>query len=480
MTTTRRTTTALSLVAAFLVMGLSAALQAQTADTWQKENVDWKAGAGRRIKSIRFPKDKRPPRQAVSPEGEVSTEPSQMRTTKALAGDAGPMVLAIDVNNPPVDGFVPWIAIGVTSQRKDSFEFDAVVEHSVVGSYPSGVNPQNDYMIGIFDTGAGGHVIGYNQANLAHLTGSLVSPSQTTVYGVVGSLDVWVSQPLGLFIDGLAAIDPASTLLNTSGMMGESNVVVMVGEAPSGTAPDLATAIGPPLSVYYTTEIRNDKVRTIVRGGQTYSGPDIRVFAEDDPCAPEYANIIPLELRPLGGVNVQYITTIPDLGDIDSWLDDPGPASPSVIMGVGSQSLFFVSSVDLYEKTHAAMDKTRFMLDTGAQVSVIGSRIAARLGLTPSAKEFEVEIEDVTGEAVMAPGFYVDMIQIPALGEWFTARNVPMVLLDVTSPEGGTLDGIVGMNLFVNFNLVVRGGGLFLQQDPALEFQPIGTLPATN
>ncbi len=80
----------------------------------------------------------------------------------------------------------------------------------------------------------------------------------------------------------------------------------------------------------------------------------------------------------------------------------------------------------------------------------------------------------------MAPGFYVDVIQIPALGEWFTARNVPMVLLDVTSPEGGTLDGIVGMNLFVNFNLVVRGGGLFLQQDPALEFEPIGTVPATN
>jgi hypothetical protein len=28
------------------------------------------------------------------------------------------------------------------------------------------------------------------------------------------------------------------------------------------------------------------------------------------------------------------------------------------------------------------------------------------------------------------------------------------------SPEGGTLEGIIGMNLFVEFNLVFHGGGL--------------------
>ena len=73
----------------------------------------------------------------------------------------------------------------------------------------------------------------------------------------------------------------------------------------------------------------------------------------------------------------------------------------------------------------------------------------------------------------MAPGFYVDSIEIPAVGEWLTARTVPVVLLDVFSPEGGTLDGIIGTNLFVDFNLVLRGGGMFFQPDPALEFAPI-------
>jgi hypothetical protein len=48
-----------------------------------------------------------------------------------------------------------------------------------------------------------------------------------------------------------------------------------------------------------------------------------------------------------------------------------------------------------------------------------------------------------------------------------------VVLLDVASPEGGTLDGIIGMNLFVDFNLVLRGGGLLGQDPPSLEFERI-------
>jgi hypothetical protein len=73
----------------------------------------------------------------------------------------------------------------------------------------------------------------------------------------------------------------------------------------------------------------------------------------------------------------------------------------------------------------------------------------------------------------MVPGFYLDSIEIPALGNWLSFTNVPVILYDISSPEGGTLDGIIGMNLFVDFNLILRGGGLFLQEDPALEFELI-------
>ena len=49
------------------------------------------------------------------------------------------------------------------------------------------------------------------------------------------------------------------------------------------------------------------------------------------------------------------------------------------------------------------------------------------------------------------------------------------MLLDVGSPEGGTLDGIIGMNLFTNFNMVLRGGGMLYQDPPSLAYEFIRT-----
>ena len=51
------------------------------------------------------------------------------------------------------------------------------------------------------------------------------------------------------------------------------------------------------------------------------------------------------------------------------------------------------------------------------------------------------------------------------------------MLLDVSSPEGGTLDGIIGMNLFTDLNFTVRGGGMFLEDDPAIDYETISQVP---
>ena len=50
-------------------------------------------------------------------------------------------------------------------------------------------------------------------------------------------------------------------------------------------------------------------------------------------------------------------------------------------------------------------------------------------------------------------------------------------MLEISSPEGGKLDGIIGMNLFTQYNLILRSGGLFFEDDPRLEFQRIQTGP---
>ncbi|MBN1360478.1 MAG: retropepsin-like domain-containing protein [Sedimentisphaerales bacterium] len=479
-----------SLILAILLIVTVSAQAAR--EQWQRQEVDWQAGAGRRIKSIRYPKDRpvstTPGRRLHS--RTVPIKKDALRTPLAQAAETAPDALYVDA--PPVAGFVPWIAVSVTKQRRPDLEFEADVEPGVRGSYPTGVNPQTDYIIGLFDTGASAHVMGYADAVRAGLyRSSLVGSNESIISGVTGSVMAYVSLPLGIFVDGTGAIDPQTLALDRSTMKGESNVAIMVGQNP-GALPDLPTAIGSPLSVYYTTVIRNDRIHTLDRDGQQFAGPQITLHDADDPQAPSFPDVIPLELRPLGGVSVQYFPTVDlglgglgDLGNIDFddilgggfGTSDFPPASPSVIIGNSSQSLFFVHSVDLREADKAALDKNRFMLDTGAQITVIGSRIAARLGLNPAHAEFEEEIVGVTGDAIMAPGFYVDSLEIPALGRWLKATEVPVILLDVSSPEGGTLDGIIGMNLFVDFNIIVRGGGLFLQDDPTLELQPLGLLP---
>jgi predicted aspartyl protease len=440
---------------------------------WQKEQADWQTGNGSRIKSISYPKEKPAPlssrRHPQRPEKELIFQQATRRASAQLKSTADTEVVFTNaIDSPAVDGFTPWIAISVTNARADMDTFDAIVEDSITGSYLTST-PESDYIIGIFDTGASAHVMGYEAGNRAGIfAANLLTSNINTISGVTGEVDAWVSQPIGIFIDGLGAVEPNGLLWNRSNMMGQSNVAIMVGQG--GSPVDLPTAIGSPMSVYYTAAFNNNIVVTRTRDGSDYNSPDIHIYQQDDPCIPTYANMIPLELRPLGAASVQYIPGItPDF--------EFEPTSPSVIIGTSSQSVFFVASVDLYNGTHSAIDKTRFMLDTGAQVSVVGYRVASRLGLNPANPDFEVEIQGVTGDSIMAPGFYIDAIDIPALGEWLSFTNIPVVLLDISSPEGGTLDGIIGMNLFTDLNFTLRGGGLFLQDDPAIEYEPVSRLP---
>ena len=443
---------------------------------WHRQEVDWRMTGGTRIKAVNYPEEEPPPmlskrngRQPVRLR--KKTLPLEVASRLApLEKELTAPILATVIDSPPIDGFVPWVTVAVTDKRFPEIDmrFDAVDTNSVVGNYLT-PNPQDDYAIGIFDTGASAHVMGNSAAIQAGLfAADLITSNTIELTGVTGSVESWVSQPLGLFIDGLSAIGPGG--LDDSNMFGEWNVAIAVGMG--GSPNDLPTAIGSPLSVYFTTEFRIDQQITVTHNSEEFNSPHIRFYEDGDPCIPSYANVIPLELRPLGGANVQYIPTL------DPFTLEFIPASPSVIVGNLSQSIFFVHSVDLYEGDESAIDKDRFMFDTGAQVTTVGSRIATRLCLDPDYPEFEVEIQGLTGDTIIAPGFYIDALEIPAFGEWLTFTNIPVVFLNVSSPEGGTVDGIIGMNLFTELNFVLRGGGLFLQDDPTLEFEPICRIAA--
>ena len=461
---------------------------------WKKSDVNIRMPGNTRIKSIYHPVDKPVPMLSDKGYGRAK------KAAKAASADQrlldAPFVGVNVIDSPPLDGFVPWISVITTSETEGELVLDAVKRPTLTSTSLSKVTTptyQYDYAIGIFDTGASAHVMGFDAATDLGLyidfgtEDALITNNEIYISGVTGHVSTNISYPIGLYIDGLSSINTMGQL-DTSDMVGQSNVSIVVGQdytLPTPDVPDLPVAIGTPLSVYYVTSFKNDEPVVVSRGGTTYVAPDITIYdhpaePNEPPQYPVYPNILPLELRPLGGFSVQYI---PDFGLEDLLLDIESvllgtisfdkPASPSVIIGNLSQSVLFVHSVDLKEGTGSALDKNRFMFDTGAQVSVIGYRVAARLGLNPAAFEFEVKIQGVTGNISYCPGFYIDSIEMPCLGQWLRFSNVPVVLLDISSPEGGTIDGIIGMNLFVDYNFVLKGGGIFLEDDPAILFEAI-------
>ncbi|MHC4836530.1 MAG: aspartyl protease family protein, partial [Planctomycetota bacterium] len=458
-----------------MIIGRWAVLFFVAGATVTAETVNWQGPAGSKIKEIRYFKKDAP-------------QPAPMEP--AAQAEVAESVYSNVIDSPPVDGFVPWIVLTATDESIDAEttgDYATYASNYYIGNPPAGTDPRTDFFIGLYDTGASAHVIGHENAVKAGLYNStyLTEKNYVEVTGVTGSVSTHVTWPYAIFMDGLDALEPnapgeSEMILPTiTGMVGEYNVSTLISPDP-GSDPDLATAIGTPMSVYYDAHIQVDQMVTVEHDSIEYTAPTITFY---DPESNElnYPNYVPLELKPMGALNVQYIT----YGiDFETYLDDLfnleldySPLSPSIVMGTSSQSLYFVHSVDMTEGNRKALDKDRFMLDTGAQVTVIGDRIAARLGLHPDNKDFEVDIEGVDGKSLQFPGFYIDSLTIPAVGQWLEFTNVPVVWLEISSPEGGKLDGIIGMNLFTQYNLILRAGGFMLEDDPRLEFERFSTGP---
>src|SRR5439155_21670806 len=106
------------------------------------------------------------------------------------------------------------------------------------------------------------------------------------ISGVTGSVTAWVSTTIGLYLDGLQAIHPTLLTLTTSGMVGETNVAVAVGQPPPVNHPDLATAIGSPMSVFWAAVVANNQPVTRTINSTVYTAPQIHFYPVDSPSIP--------------------------------------------------------------------------------------------------------------------------------------------------------------------------------------------------
>ena len=361
---------------------------------------------------------------------------------------------------PPVAGFSPLIAI-TTSDRKsaDDFDWEHRIESSYVGKPLNGPAEQN-FVIGILDTGSVVDLAAGESAQILGLKGSYLTTSQFPIGGVSGTMDTTITKPIGIFAAGLGAIQPDGRL-DLTRLVGHTNVCALASPAIECDGAEAVSAIlGTPLLAFHTSVINVDQPRRVVVRGRTFIGPDIQITSSYEPPTSVYRRRIPMELGGLAPVATASYYAFPDLEDFEDILGEWLPLTPTLLsmsaMSLPTGGSFFTNVGVLHGPPGPlnSLQTARMLVDTGAQSSIISSNMAASLNL-PLEPDFTALICGVGG-ASEVPGYYVDYVRINAQGGTLEFSHVPFVVLDMESSEGGSLDGILGMNFFWNRNLVLE------------------------
>jgi predicted aspartyl protease len=344
---------------------------------------------------------------------------------------------AVTQTNIPIAGFTPQVVFGVTDATDSSAEWDVLRQTSVTGTPLPYANPY--YSVCLFDTGATTHLL--SRADRAGF--GLSSTGYTFDLSGAGpdAVTADIMESSGYFADGLQALYGSGATPNTADFKGVSNVRAMGARTDNL---DLPTVIGAPFAVHYTTVIRNDQNYTGTYNGQSYTTPKVEFYNS------KYDAGVPLFDYRLA-VTFNMPEALPPIYFPEDFIDFGFPPTPTV------STAMFVES-DLNHNGRIAGGS--FLFDTGAQVSVISRDKALDLGLDLNSPEFTVEISGVGGTLDDAPGYYIDALTLPIIGGVgdLVLNDVPIIVLDVGNGAGGVIEGIIGMNLFTDRNIVIDAG----------------------
>lgn len=357
---------------------------------------------------------------------------------------------------PPFIGFSPLIAV-VASDEHSNMDFD--FEHRLVSGYkgrPLRSPTERNYVIGLLDTGAQVHLIFQAGAEALGIVGPYLSPNTFPVGGTGGLMYTQITRPIGIFAAGLSAINDSGTL-DLSKVVGHTNVCALIGPALGCNEEYVRALVGLPMLAFYKSIIRQDLPRRVTMADKVYISPDVELTDRISPKPSEYQYKIPIQITGLGPVTTASYYGWPDLDDLF------GPIEPLTPTMLSMFSLSFPTGGALFTQIGVLeggpgplnpMQLISVMVDTGAQASIISPNVAAKLSL-PLEPDFVVNVCGIGG-LTEAPGYFVDYVRINALGGALEFSNVPFIVLDVGSAEGGALDGILGTNVFWNRNIIIE------------------------
>jgi hypothetical protein len=369
---------------------------------------------------------------------------------------------------PRLVGFSPLVAITTSNER--SLE-DIDYEHDLQATYIGDpLNPDADpnFVIGYLDSGSVVDLAAGSARTILGLTGANLTGNYVPIGGVGGTVDAQVSQPLGFFAAGLSAVDTGG-LLAFSALVGHSNVSgLAVPPLVCGASEAVTAIVGTPFMAFYNTVIRVDTPRSVTVGGQTFLGPDVQILQPYTPL-PTYPYALAMEFGGMMPVTTASYYPVLDPEDLIT------PQIPTMLsfttLSFPLGGAFF-ATIQVVEGEPGPTNPTqsmRVMVDTGAQSSIMSPAMAANLGL-PITADFPVSVCGVGGLVEDVPGYFIDYVKISAWGGFLEFSRAPFVIIDLESPEGGPLDGVLGMNFFWNRNVVfepsLTGSGFLHVSDP--------------
>ena len=396
-----------------------------------RREVGIRVGGGQAIVAVR-----RGP--AVSPaQGSVSTE-----------------AVTYPHPRPRLAGFSPLVAITASNKKRSPFD-DSPYEHLLESAYAGGhINPfpEADYVIGVFDSGAVVDLASDFYGLVLGLTGPYMTTNTIPIGGVGGTVDAMISQPVGFFAAGFSAINENSNL-DFSAVQGHSNVSVVVApDLTCGNGEELTAFVGTPFLAFYNTVIRVDTPIRVIYDTRSFLSPSVQIQSQSAPL-PSFPRRFAMEV---GGLEpVTTASFFPDFEDLET------PFLPTMLSltpaSFPTGGVFFANV--FLRQGPASPDNplttARLLVDTGAQSSIISPAVAANLSL-PIEPDFLVDACGVGGLVENIPGYYVDYVRISASGGALEFSRAPFIVLDLGSPEGGSLDGVLGMNFFWNRNVIFQ------------------------